>query len=118
MVKCLTCGGVYEPLQPDGTQYFHACPPLAAHEIAAGLNTGAIVLSGPADRRYRAALNADTANPPAPGEPSRAERVLTELRIERPNMRDENVVAFEDDKGPRSRMKAEGAGVVNVPPDR
>lgn len=26
--KCKTCGGTYEKLQADGTEYFHACPPV------------------------------------------------------------------------------------------
>ncbi len=25
--KCLTCGGVFDPVQADGTSYFHVCPP-------------------------------------------------------------------------------------------
>lgn len=25
-MKCLSCAGVYESVQPDGTRYFHACP--------------------------------------------------------------------------------------------
>jgi len=29
-VECLTCRGVYNTDLPDGTRYFHACPPLPA----------------------------------------------------------------------------------------
>jgi hypothetical protein len=25
-VQCVSCGGVYQPTQADGTTYFHACP--------------------------------------------------------------------------------------------
>lgn len=25
-VQCVSCGGVYRPVQDDGTSYFHACP--------------------------------------------------------------------------------------------
>lgn len=28
LYQCLSCGGVYQPIQPDGMLYFHACPPL------------------------------------------------------------------------------------------
>lgn len=28
LYKCLCCGGVYAPVQADGTIYFHACPPM------------------------------------------------------------------------------------------
>jgi hypothetical protein len=26
--RCNTCGGCYLPVQGDGSQYYHACPPL------------------------------------------------------------------------------------------
>lgn len=26
LVQCLACGGVYRPLQADGTEYYHVCP--------------------------------------------------------------------------------------------
>ncbi len=29
--ECLSCGGVYEDVLPDGMLYFHACPPTRAH---------------------------------------------------------------------------------------
>jgi hypothetical protein len=28
MTKCTTCGGTYPATQPDGTRYFHVCPPV------------------------------------------------------------------------------------------
>jgi hypothetical protein len=37
MVKCKACGGVFQSIQADGTQYFHACPPLSAAELAAAV---------------------------------------------------------------------------------
>lgn len=27
-VRCKACGGVYTPVQADGSAYFHVCPPL------------------------------------------------------------------------------------------
>lgn len=28
MTRCLACGGIYRPIAPDGTRYFHVCPPV------------------------------------------------------------------------------------------
>lgn len=36
-VQCLTCGGVYHDVQPDGVSYFHACPPLSDAEVGQAL---------------------------------------------------------------------------------
>jgi|SRR5579864_881380 len=44
MVQCRTCGGSYEPALPDGTQYFHACPPLSVVELTAAVAAGLVVL--------------------------------------------------------------------------
>ena len=33
--RCNTCGGLYVDPQPDGTRYFHACPPTGRAEPAA-----------------------------------------------------------------------------------
>lgn len=27
-IKCNSCGGIYSTTQPDGSRYFHACPPI------------------------------------------------------------------------------------------
>lgn len=40
MTKCTTCGGVYLSVLPDGTRYFHACPPLSDLEVAVALGAG------------------------------------------------------------------------------
>jgi hypothetical protein len=26
LVQCVACGGIYRPVQADGTAYYHACP--------------------------------------------------------------------------------------------
>lgn len=44
MQQCLTCGGVYSPIQTDGTEYYHVCPPLSAPELAAAVAAGAVTL--------------------------------------------------------------------------
>lgn len=90
MVKCLTCGGVYHDLLPDGTRYFHACPPLSDAEIKAQL-----------------ALNPDDTKL-TPAE-------LAQLKAApraRPNARDENVPSTRsDDTG---KLKAAGGGTAVV----
>jgi hypothetical protein len=117
MVECVTCHGRYEPLLPDGTQYFHACPPLAGHELRQGLEDGAIRLSRADQKRLDDAEAADETAPRDAGEPTRAEEVLATIVIERPNKRDENIRAGQATKDGGSRIKAEGAGVVQVEPD-
>jgi hypothetical protein len=44
MVECLSCGGRYEPLQADGTLYFHRCPPLSLPELKAAIDSGRVKL--------------------------------------------------------------------------
>lgn len=117
MVKCNTCGGVYEPTLADGMQYFHACPPLSEAEKRAALDAGTLILSRAAARRLEVAEAEDGKAPVAAGEPSRVDRVLAELVIERPRKRDENIVPGAFDDGERTRIKAEGAGVTELDPD-
>lgn len=115
MVKCLSCGGTYEPIQADGTTYFHACPPLAVHEIRRGLGDGTVQLPRATLQRLRAAENSDAQAPPPAGELSQVDQVLGALVIERPERRDENVVPTSDRERSGRRMKAEGRGIEDVP---
>lgn len=94
MVKCRTCNGTYEPLQADGTRYYHACPPL---ERATVDRLGALV-----------DVDARTVQP--------GERVVRQFTIDRPNHRDENlkVIAFDASGNAIVDMKAPGAGVDRV----
>ena len=90
MVQCVSCGGRFEPIQTDGTQYFHRCPPLSRAELQAAVDAGAVVL--PAKETVDDALAART--------------------YERANLRDENLPSTKaTDSGKR---KADGAGVVAV----
>lgn len=89
MVKCNSCGGTYEPVLPDGMQYFHACPPLSAPELQAAVDAGDVEL--PKGMRVEDAL-----------------RVTV---FERANKRDENVVAGGDPEH-AAPIKAEGDGVL------
>ena len=75
MVKCVTCGGVYEPVLADGLRYFHVCPPLSVAELAAAVQAGKVRL--PDD--------------PATGAAETPEIAVTRRTYERANARDENV---------------------------
>lgn len=86
MVKCKACGGVFQPVQADGTQYFHACPPLSAAELDAAVTGGKVVLP-----------NGETVSD-----------AISRRIYERANKRDENLVStLAKDAG---TMKSAGAG--------
>lgn len=118
MVECLSCGGRYEPMQSDGTQYFHACPPLAVHELRAALDDGTLELSLADAERLDAAEAADVAGPPPDNEASHVDAVLRSIIVERRNKRDENIRVGPATKDGAARIKAEGAGVVELPADK
>jgi len=113
-LECLTCHGTYDPVLPDGTLYFHRCPPLSVAELKDALAKHAIQLR-PADAaRMQAAIAAETQTPPKPGELAPTDAVLATLTIERPNARDENVRPTHDDKD-RPVLNAVGQGTRPVP---
>jgi len=93
MVECQSCGGRYEPIQPDGMEYYHRCPPLSAAELEAAVKDGRVEL--PKDETAEIAVQRRT--------------------YERSNARDEN----RPSTAPRTpgEMKAEGAGVVELDAD-
>jgi hypothetical protein len=112
MVTCTTCGGRYAPIQRDGTQYFHACPPLSMRELAAALAAGTVSLSDDDAAIVRAATKADAVTPVQADAPTRLSLALGALSVPRPNARNENLVSTrEKDKG---AMIAPGAGVVEA----
>lgn len=43
-LQCLSCGGTYADVTPDGYQYFHTCPPLSLAELQAAVDTQRVVL--------------------------------------------------------------------------
>jgi hypothetical protein len=92
MRKCNACGGVYAPIQADGTAYYHACPPLVElfHTV-----TGEIL------PRDVAAIMTDGTT-------------IGRREIPRPNARDENVVVSST-RGAPAAIKAEGAGATEIP---
>jgi hypothetical protein len=116
MLKCKTCGGTYRAVLPDGTEYYHACPPLSVAELQDGLDHGTVTLSTRDAARLQAAQDADAQHPPAKDAPSQAAIVLGTIVVERPQRRDENVTGRVDAKG-RSLIKAGGQGADVVAAD-
>jgi hypothetical protein len=104
-------------MQTDGTQYFHACPPLAVHELRAAIDDGSLELSLVDADRLDAAQLADAEGPPPENEPSHVDAMLRSLVVERPNKRDENIRPGPAPKEGAARIKAEGDGVVELPAD-
>jgi len=91
MLKCNACGGTYQPVQPDGTQYFHVCPPLSAPELAAKVAAGKLSLP---------ALET-------------ADEAVARRTYERANKRDETVIAAPT-RDKAGTLKTAGAGVTVV----
>lgn len=114
MLKCKSCGGTYAALLPDGTEYYHACPPLSVAELRTALENKTLTLPLRDAARLSDAMIADNRDPLPPDQVSRAELVLTQIVVERPQRRDENVTGRVDAKG-RSIIKAGGQGADVVP---
>lgn len=93
MVQCQSCGGTYEPIQADGMEYYHRCPPLSAAELQQAVDDGRVEL---------------------PKGESVEDAVLRRT-YERANLRDENRPSTRP-KNPDA-IKAEGAGVVEIAVD-
>lgn len=113
MVKCNVCGGTYEPVLPDGSMYFHACPPLSAIELKDAIAKGTTKLSTVQQQQLDAAKAADSRDPVGAGETPRAEIALASLVIERPNKRDENIVG-PGAPGQPAPQKAPGTGITKM----
>jgi hypothetical protein len=126
MQKCNSCGGVYEPVLPDGSRYFHSCAPIVGVAVTRGGAAQVVPLS---DLRAT-----DTVNVVRAGK-SQAVAVAalleTDVRIgdvalPRPNARDENVDSTKAEAvigtdGARVKgtpdeavMKSAGAGVTKL----
>lgn len=90
MTQCKACLGTYSPVQPDGTQYFHRCPPLSAVELDLAVKAGKVTIP-----------NGET-----------ADIAVARRTYERAGLRDENLPGTKPtDAG---KMKAPGAGVQAV----
>jgi len=95
MNECQSCGGRYEPIQADGTEYYHRCPPLSAVELADAVADGRIQL--PKDETVDIAVQ---------------RRVY-----ERANLRDENRASTKEAHADVPRLEGDGAvEIVNTTP--
>lgn len=113
MVKCNVCAGSYEPILPDGSMYFHACPPLSVPELKDAIAKGSVKLTAAQQQQLDAAAAADKTAPVADGATPRAELALALLVVERPNKRDENIVG-PGAPGQPAPQKAPGTGVTKI----
>jgi len=116
MLKCTACGGVYEPAQPGGLHYFHACSPLSRVRVERAGAPMDVPLSDlkPTDtiEVVRAGVKQKIlANAIIDGDAR-----LGDTMIERPNKRDENVVVTGYDKtgNPITDVKSAGDGVTKM----
>lgn len=93
-MRCNTCAGVYDSLLPDGTQYYHACPPLLMIAID------------------RAGARLEV----APGDVRGGDITIEQRFPDRPNKRDENVTIASFDKAgnPITAPRSVGGGAVAV----
>jgi hypothetical protein len=113
MLKCNVCGGTYNRTMPDGTQYFHVCPPLSVVELRDQLQKKTVQLTPAQQKTIDDAAKID-ADPNAPKvDVPRADVALAFLVVERPNKRDENVVG-PGAPGQPAPMKAPGTGTTTV----
>ena len=109
MLECNTCKGRYAPLLPDGTRYFHACPPLTRVAVTRADEPIVVDLSAvlPTDRVtvLRAGVLVTV---PVVALQAGDER-QGDIQVERPDKRDENIVNRPDDRR-HGKPKLEGNG--------
>lgn len=92
--ECNTCHGRFNTQNPDGSDYYHACPP----------------------RRVLRVQHADgTRDTILPSQLLPDDIVLRELFRPRPNFRDENTLRREGARGEIRVLRAEGLGVTDTP---
>lgn len=115
MQQCNACHGIYAPTLPDGTLYFHVCPPLSVLELKAALANNTLTLNASAKAAYDAAVAADVAHPPAANAVSQVDALLSTLIVARQNARNENVTRQQPDPA-HPAILSEGAGMTTLPP--
>lgn len=109
--ECVGCGGIYQPIQGDGSTYFHVCPPAIVVTLAA--------LDGSEHER---ALEQLAGVELVPDRATYDRRILegalpAQLAIEksrrqaaRAGHRDENTLRREGERGEIRVLRSEGAG--------
>lgn len=126
MVKCNACGGVFEPVTPDGLRYFHTCPPIVGVAVTRGGVAQTVPLSDLRDTDSVTILRAGKSSIIAKSAMLETDARIGDVALPRPNARDENTdpakaEALNDDRGARIKgtpdeavMKSPGAGVTKI----
>lgn len=92
--KCNVCAGEYDDPLPDGSRYFHRCPPYSVVELKAAIAAGVVSLTPGQQALFDKAALLDLTAPLAKEDVPRTDRVLGTLGITRPGARDENIRGF------------------------
>lgn len=116
-MQCRTCEGVYETVQRDGVQYFHACPPLSHVRVTRAGVERDVPHSDlrPTDLITVQRAGAVVELPALAAQPG--DQRLGDTFIDRPDKRDENVKIVDYDKAGNAitAPKSEGAGTSPAP---
>lgn len=113
--QCTACGGIYESRQPDGTDYYHACPPITKVAVR---RAGQVQFVELADVRPTDEVRVYRGGKPVTVLVSALlvdDRRIGDVTVERPNKRDERHLPQTVDGKVVGVPIAEGAGVVEVP---
>jgi hypothetical protein len=113
MLKCNACGGLYRPVQADGSTYLHVCSPPSRDQVAAAIKEGRLGYppgTSHADFVLKTVTSDEIAVSP---ERLAADHWLTHHHLKRANHRDENV-SHVNKKG-EPVLVSEGAGAEEVP---
>lgn len=115
VVKCNACGGTYSPVQPDGMQYFHVCPPIDGLRVQQDDGTIIIVPKVSQtveviDEKTGTTITIVEYALPAvvTGD------VIGEVALERDGARNENPHPTDRDRAGKAPMIAEGDGVTTL----
>lgn len=116
MVKCLSCGGVYDPVSQGGGRYYHACPPIIRVAVE---RDGAAQLVDLADVKSTdviAVQRAGAAVKVAVADVKADDMRLGDTFVERADKRDENVriVGVDQHGSAKVEPKSPGKGVEAV----
>lgn len=115
VVRCNACGGTYTPVQADGMQYFHVCPPVEAVRVQQA--DGAIVIVPKRTRRVdttdeKTGATITTIEYELPAGVTGT--VIGDVALERGGARNENPHPTDRDRAGKAPMIAEGAGVTPI----
>jgi hypothetical protein len=116
MLKCTSCGGVYEPAQPGGVKYLHVCPPITRVHVERATLPMDVPITDLQPTDTIEVMRAGVKQKILANAVINGDQRLGDTLIERPNKRDENVTITGYDKtgNPITAMKSTGDGVTIV----